>query len=76
MILFENEDPRVSIYYLSSIIINILNEYKELKFDVLYKLLEDSVGYTVSIDDVYYSLDWLYLLDLVDVSDDKVILCL
>lgn len=76
MILFENEDPRVSIYYLSSIMINILNEYKELKFDVLYKLLEDSVGYTVSIDDVYYSLDWLYLLDLVDVSDDKVILCL
>ncbi|GAA0092095.1 hypothetical protein UT300009_21240 [Paraclostridium bifermentans] len=76
MILFENEDPRVSIYYLSSIMINILNEYKELKFDVLYKLLEDSVGYTVSIDDVYYSLDWLYLLDLVDVSGDKVILCL
>ena len=63
MILFENEDPRVSIYYLSSIMINILNEYKELKFDVLYKLLEDS-------------LDWLYLLDLVDVSGDKVILCL
>ncbi len=76
MILFENEDPRVSIYYLSSIMINILNEYKELKFDVLYKLLEDSIGYTVSIDDVYYSLDWLYLLDLVDVSGDKVILCL
>ena len=76
MILFENEDPRVSIYYLSSIMINILNEYKELKFDVLYKILEDSIGYTVSIDDVYYSLDWLYLLDLVDVSGDKVILCL
>ena len=76
MILFENEDARVSIYYLSSIMINILNEYKELKFDVLYKLLEDSIGYTVSIDDVYYSLDWLYLLDLVDVSGDKVILCL
>lgn len=76
MILFENENPRVSIYYLSSIMINILNEYKELKFDVLYKLLEDSVGYTVNIDDVYYSLDWLYLLDLVDVSDNKVILCL
>lgn len=76
MILFENEYPRVSIYYLSSIMINILNEYKELKFDVLYKLLEDSIGYTVSIDDVYYSLDWLYLLDLVDVSGDKVILCL
>ena len=36
MILFENEYPRVSIYYLSSIMINILNEYKELMFDVLY----------------------------------------
>lgn len=76
MILFENEDPKVSIYYLASIMIDILNEYKELKFDVFYQLLEDKIGYTVSIDDVYYSLDWLYLLDLVDVFDNKVILCL
>ena len=76
MILFENEDPRICIYYVAAIVIEVLNKNKEIKFDLLYNELEKYTDYNISIDDLYYSLDWLYLLSLVDVVSDKVILCL
>ena len=76
MILFENEDPKVCIYYLAAIIIEILNIYGEIKFDLLYEKLEKYTNHDISVDDLYYSLDWLYLLSLVNVVNDKVRLCL
>ncbi|UEL49193.1 ABC-three component system middle component 6 [Terrisporobacter hibernicus] len=76
MILFENEDPRVSIYYVSAIVIAILNKCEEIEFDLLYEEIEKQTDYKINVDDLYYSLDWLYLLSLVDVGNNKVRLCL
>ena len=75
MIINVERDPRYSLYYIGAIIINLLKDYKTLSIDELYNAVESITGIKVHINFIYYALDWLYLLSLIEMADDKVVLC-
>ena len=75
MIINVERDPKYSLYYIGAIIINLLKDYKTLSIDELYSAVESITGIKVHINFIYYALDWLYLLSLIKMTDNKVALC-
>ncbi|WP_421345424.1 ABC-three component system middle component 6 [Aeromonas veronii] len=64
MLLPEYTSPEDSLYYNGAIILNCLREYKKVSFTDLY--LKSNETKKISISIYLLSLDWLYLLNLVD----------
>lgn len=70
------ECPQNSTYYLSSLVLEILLKYQVIEFENLYKKLEKQLSNPLYIDDIYYSMDWLYSLSLIRMNKGMVELCL
>ena len=75
MIINLERKPTVSLYYLGSIILQILRNNNNEPIDDLFLLTEELLGEDLHIDFYYYTLDWLYILSLIKLTDGRVSLC-
>ena len=73
--IIDGERPQSSIYYIASIILEVLYSYNKLQIDALYEKVKDKCDNSLYVDDIYYSLDWLYILSLIRINEDMVELC-
>ncbi|OEF96894.1 hypothetical protein BHF71_11255 [Vulcanibacillus modesticaldus] len=76
MLISTDRNPEYSLYYLGAIILDILYKYKCIEIDLLFKSMNEKITKKLPIDYLYYSLDWLFLLDLIKLNGDKIELCL
>lgn len=69
MLVSDNVSPDTSVYYLGGILISLIdNREKEFDFFDIYKIIKDE--HEVSVKLLILTLDWLYLLDLIDLNED------
>ena len=71
MLLPDNIHPELSIYYNGSIILAELEKQTEQKFFELYHNVKKSNNMSLSI--FVLSLDWLYLIQLAQISEKGVV---
>lgn len=73
MIVNMDRDPKYSLYYIGANILDLLKSNNgNLSIEELYVKLQSVVGKRLQIDFVYYSLDWLYMISLITLKEDRV----
>ena len=73
MIVNMDRDPKYSLYYIGANILDLLKSNNgNLSIEELYVKLQSMVGKNLQIDFVYYSLDWLYMISLITLKEDRV----
>lgn len=75
MLILTERNPETSLYYLGSEILRILSEQdSDLYLSEIYKLI--SIKNIIGLNRVILSLDWLYMIGLVEESNEgKITLC-
>jgi len=75
MLILTERNPETSLYYLGSEILRILSEQdSDLYLSEIYKLI--SKKNIIGLNRVILSLDWLYMIGLVEESNEgKITLC-
>lgn len=72
MILNSQRQPDMSLYYLGGLILDFLKSSKDIPIDNLFETIQKKLKEQVHVDFMYYALDWLYLLGLVEVKEGRV----
>lgn len=75
MLISTESNPKYSIYYVGAIILEVLKYQRDIEIDELFNIVRDEIGAQLNIDHIYYSLDWLFLLNTVRLEGNKVKLC-
>lgn len=72
MIINAEREPDYSLYYLGSILLEILENTNVMPIEELLSETKERLNREIHIDFLYYALDWLYLLSLVGIREGKV----
>ena len=73
MLLPDNIHPDNSVYYNGAVVLQVLQDHNEIDLLELYNKVKDVRKITFPI--FVLCLDWLYLIDLAVLNNDKVELC-
>uniref|UniRef100_UPI00406D2B54 ABC-three component system middle component 6 n=1 Tax=Metasolibacillus sp. FSL K6-0083 TaxID=2921416 RepID=UPI00406D2B54 len=69
MIIVRNDiKPDTTIYYLASVFIDLLISNPKMNIEQFIVGISNQLR-DVSINNIYYTLDWLYLLNLIEIND-------
>lgn len=74
MIVNYERNPQYSLYYIGAQILKYLRT-SEYAIDVLYEHIKDEYKGELSITYFYLALDWLYLINVIKIIDNKVVRC-
>lgn len=72
MIINFEREPELSLYYLGSVLLRILEQVKVIPINELLQEIQEQLKKKVHVDFMYYALDWLFLLSLVRIEEGKV----
>ena len=72
MIINSQRQPYMSLYYLGGLILDFLKKSEAIPIDDLFMNIQKKLKEQVHVDFMYYALDWLYLLGLVEVKEGRV----
>ncbi|MBE6745008.1 MAG: hypothetical protein E7569_12430 [Ruminococcaceae bacterium] len=75
MIINSEREPTLSLYYLGSVVLNILCEYKSCEIVQLYDSTKKVLAEDIHIDFFYYTLDWLFIISAIKLEEERVFLC-
>lgn len=78
MILSDSLKPNQTIYYLGAKLLHCIKNEPSMVIDSIYLFdkFKNSVNIKITFAQYMYTLDWLYLLDLVDVNNQgDIIIC-
>lgn len=68
MLLPTDIKPKYSLYYIGGILLKEMNEHSEYDFFTLYHYLKKD--YTISFRSYILAVDWLYLINVIEVKED------
>ncbi len=73
MIISQNMNPKNSLYMIGANLIQIMAKRKEKMYDLMFLHQEYQKEYNknISINNILYGLDWLYMLNVVDYNTEK-----
>jgi len=73
----KNIKPERSLYAIGGTIISVMKEFeqKEISPEVIYKRFSEVYPIEISYNYFAYSLDWLYLINVIDLEEDKIKKC-
>ncbi|MBN1039057.1 hypothetical protein DVW12_10115 [Clostridium botulinum] len=75
MIINLDREPKYSLLYIGSVILDILEKKKGILIDDLYLELKNSIDNNLHIDFLYYAIDWLYMLSVINLNRNQVTKC-
>jgi len=71
-----DREPKYSLYYIGAVILEELKSNGDAPtIDDLFETIRLKVDRNLYVDFLYYSLDWLFLLSLIRLDEDRVVLC-
>ena len=73
MLLPDNIHPHNSIYYNGAMVLDILSKNNNIEMLDLYQKVKKNIN--MSFPTFILSLDWLYLVDIAKLQEEKVKLC-
>ena len=72
MIVNAERKPDLSLYYLGSVLLEILEQEKVMPLEELLYEVRNRLKKKIHVDIMYYTLDWLFLLSLIRIKGGKV----
>lgn len=72
MIVNAEREPNLSLYYLGGILLTILKQKKEVAIEELISEIQEKFEKKIHVDFIYYALDWLFLLSLIEIKEGTV----
>ena len=72
MIINIEREPELSLYYLGSELLKILESLNDISIEGLLQKIQDKLQKKIHIDFLYYALDWLFLLSLIKIEKGRV----
>ncbi len=72
MIVNAEREPDYSLYYLGSILLEILESTDVMPIEELLSETKNRLNKEIHIDFLYYTIDWLFLLSLVSIREGRV----
>lgn len=72
MIVNAEREPNLSLYYLGGILLTILKQKKEVAIEELISKIQEKFEKKIHVDFIYYALDWLFLLSLIEIKEGTV----
>ncbi|WHP39099.1 MAG: hypothetical protein QJQ54_00265 [Mollicutes bacterium] len=77
MIISQNINPKRNLYYIGSLIIEIIEKYGKTisihnLFENLNKNKKDKISYSLFV----LTLDWLFLLNIIKMNENNIKICL
>ena len=72
MIINIEREPNLSLYYLGSLLLKILEQVNVISIDELLEEVQNQLKKKIHVDFVYYAMDWLFLLSVVRVEEGMV----
>lgn len=75
MLINKNRNPKYSLYYIGAIVLENLVDKKEITIECLFDIIKEKIDENLHIDFLYYTLDWLFLISIIDIDENRVILC-
>ena len=76
MLVIRNDiKPSLNLYYIGAQILVALQESGPLTIDNILKQLNYS-DHNITVNHIYYSCDWLYLLELININEQGEIICI
>lgn len=72
MIINTEREPNLSLYYLGSVLLSILENDPIIEIETLLMKSKRKIKEKIHIDFWYYALDWLFLLSLIEINEGKV----
>lgn len=75
MIINNDREPKYSLIYIGSVLLEHLNSNKGSSINDLYMLIKNIIDKNIHIDFLYYTLDWLFILDKIKLEGDRIIKC-
>lgn len=74
MLIIRNDvRPESNIYYLGAMFLDYIREYECIRIDELFDIINARFP-SISINQILYTLDWLYILDKIDILDKGLII--
>lgn len=67
--ILNSSKPEYSIYYIGGVLLNIINENDSLSILELYDKYKLKVKKYANFNYFLLSIDWLYLIDAIDIED-------
>lgn len=75
MLIIRNDiSPKKNLYYLGALIIKFLQSKKSANFEEVLNFLQDKID-NLLINSIYYALDWLYLMNIIELDRGVLKLC-
>lgn len=73
MIISQNINPKNSLYVIGANLIRIMSVRKNKNYDLifLYEEYQKLYNKNISLNNVLYGLDWLYLLNIISYNEEK-----
>lgn len=75
MILNHEREPKYSLYYIGSTLLNLLKLEHSLTLFELHNYLKKEIDDDLDINFLYLSLDWLFILNTIELNGETVSLC-
>lgn len=72
MIINVEREPNLSLYYLGGILLTLLKKKKELPIEEVILEIQREFEKKIHVDFIYYALDWLFLLSLIEIREGTV----
>ena len=76
MLINIEREQKYSLCYIGYEILDFLKNKKNGKcIEEIYELIKQKIDEKISIDYIYYALDWLYLISSIRLDGERVFLC-
>jgi hypothetical protein len=69
-----NTNPQRNLYYLGSLVLETLKDYKVIKLFDLYEIVNKKEEINIQL--FIFVLDWLFIIDTIKQTNGKIELCL
>ncbi len=76
MLLPIGTNPKISTYYCGAMVLNVLKNVKNRKINLMDLYLQLNKEEKMSFSQVILALDWLYLIDVVEMNNEGVVYCI
>ncbi len=73
MILNYERSPQYSLFYIGAKILKTIDSNNDIMIDTLYEQIKAEYNNDLSITYFYLALDWLYLVEAIEIIDNKVV---
>ncbi|GFR38221.1 hypothetical protein PRECH8_15170 [Insulibacter thermoxylanivorax] len=76
MIINVDREPKYSLYYIGAVILDELKiNGKMMPIEQLFENIRAKIDKNLHVDFLYYALDWLFLVSLIKLDEDRIVLC-